>query len=196
MRLPSPSTILSRGMPTVFTHPAVALGLAPFFRHRGLTRQAIALGVLCTAVADFDVLGFRFGVPYGSLLGHRGLTHSPAFALVLGVGAAALARRFGEQASPRVLASYFILCAASHGFLDAFTDGGLGVAFLSPFSNARTFFPWTPIRVSPIGLESFVRSGEAWAVLSSELVWVVLPSLAFGALGLVWSRASAGRAGR
>ena len=178
-------------MPTVLSHPAVALGLAPFFRRHGLTKEAMALGVLCTVVADFDVLGFRFGIPYGALLGHRGLTHSLAFALLLGIGAAALARRFGERASPRVLASYFVLCAASHGFLDAMTDGGLGVAFLSPFSNARTFFPWTPIRVSPIGLASFVRSGEAWAVLSSELVWVVLPSLALGVLGLMWSRASA-----
>jgi inner membrane protein len=183
-------------MPTVLTHPAVALGLAPFFRRYGLTKEATALGVMCTVVADFDVLGFRFDVPYGSLLGHRGLTHSLCFALLLGTGAAALARRFGERASPRVLASFFVLCAASHGFLDALTDGGLGVAFLSPFSNARTFLPWTPIRVSPIGLASFVGSGEAWAVLSSELVWVVLPSLVLGVVGLSWSRASAARAGR
>ena len=30
--------------------------------------------------------------------------------------------------------------------------GGLGVAFFSPFSNARYFLPWRPIRVAP-GIE-------------------------------------------
>ena len=50
---------------------------------------------------------------------------------------------------------YFFLATASHGLLDAMTDGGLGVAFFSPFDNRRYFLPWTPIRVSPIGIEPF-----------------------------------------
>jgi hypothetical protein len=48
--------------------------------------------------------------------------------------------------------TFFFLATASHGLLDAMTDGGLGVAFFSPFDKHRYFFPWTPIRVSPIGL--------------------------------------------
>lgn len=32
------------------------------------------------------------------------------------------------------------------------TDGGLGVAFFSPFDNKRYFLPWRPIRVSPISV--------------------------------------------
>ena len=39
---------------------------------------------------------------------------------------------------------------ASHGVLDALTDGGPGVAFLAPFDDTRYFFPWRPIRVSPL----------------------------------------------
>ena len=70
-------------------------------------------------------------------------------------------------------AALFLL-TASHGILDAFTNGGLGVALLSPFDNGRYFFPWTPIEVSPIGVRAFF---SAWGlgVLKSELLWVWLP---------------------
>ena len=49
------------------------------------------------------------------------------------------------------------------------TNGGRGVAFLSPFSNHRYFLPWRPIRVSPIGALDA-------SVLLSELRWVWLPA--------------------
>jgi inner membrane protein len=55
------------------------------------------------------------------------------------------------------------------------TDGGLGVAFFSPFNTARYFLPWTPIRVSPIGLTRFF-SYRGLAVIQSELLWIWLPS--------------------
>jgi inner membrane protein len=50
---------------------------------------------------------------------------------------------------------YFFLSAASHGLLDALTDGGLGVAFFSPFEQTRYFFPVRPVAVSPIGIREF-----------------------------------------
>ena len=37
---------------------------------------------------------------------------------------------------------FFFLITASHGILDAFTSGGLGIALLSPISNQRFFSPW------------------------------------------------------
>ncbi len=46
---------------------------------------------------------------------------------------------------------FLFVATISHGILDALTDGGLGVAFFAPFVNTRYFFPWTPIKVSPIG---------------------------------------------
>jgi inner membrane protein len=86
---------------------------------------------------------------------------------------------------------YLFLCTVSHGLLDALTNGGLGVAFFAPFYDTRYFFPWRPIAVSPIGTGFF--SERAWRVLSSELLWVVAPSLLFylaGALVLRKSRPS------
>jgi inner membrane protein len=72
---------------------------------------------------------------------------------------------------------------ASHGLLDALTDGGLGVAFFAPFDAGRYFLPWTPIRVSPIGLGFFSARGAE--VLASEVVWVWLPALAL--VAAVWA---------
>jgi inner membrane protein len=62
-----------------------------------------------------------------------------------------------------------------HPLLDAFTDGGLGVALLWPWSHERIFASWRPIEVSPIGAGFFSLRGIE--VLWSELKWVVLPTL-------------------
>jgi inner membrane protein len=158
-------------MPTVFTHPMVALALWPCFRREMPGRRWLAAGALLTVLPDLDTVGFRFGIAYGDLLGHRGLTHSLAFAAIAALALAALAR---ERRGAVWL--YLFLCAASHGVLDAFTDGGLGVAFLAPFDDTRHFFPWRPIEVSPIGLDRFL-SPRALGVLRSELLWVVAPSV-------------------
>jgi membrane-bound metal-dependent hydrolase YbcI (DUF457 family) len=63
---------------------------------------------------------------------------------------------------------YLFVCALSHPLLDALTNGGRGVALLSPFSNHRYFFPWRPIEVSPIGA---LDLGVLW----SEVRWIWLP---------------------
>jgi inner membrane protein len=158
-------------MPTILSHPAVALALAPCFRGTLPDRRWIGVGALLSVLPDADTIGFRFGIAYGDLLGHRGLTHSLAFAVLVALACAALAReRRGA------LCLYLFLCTASHGLLDAFTNGGLGVAFLAPFDDTRYFFPWRPIAVSPIGVHNFLN-GRALAVLRSELLWVWAPSL-------------------
>jgi inner membrane protein len=66
---------------------------------------------------------------------------------------------------------YLFAATASHGLLDAMTDGGSGVAFFSPFENSRYFFPFTPIRVAPIGITRFFTA-RGLEVLRSELLWV------------------------
>src|SRR5206468_6143070 len=124
---------------------------------------------------------FAFGVSYSDMLGHRGLTHSFAFAFIVGC-VAALIR---SQGTPRdrktwfIFIIYFFIVTASHGLLDAMTNGGLGVAFFAPFSNTRYFFPWRPIQVSPIGVTEFF---SAWGsvVMVSEIKYVWLP------LSLLW----------
>jgi len=160
-------------MPTILSHPAVAMALRV---PRLLAFSAVALSIL----PDIDVLGFRFGIPYGSTFGHRGFTHSIAFAAAAS-GLATLALR-GDRRAFAVL----FACAASHGLLDAMTDGGRGVAFLSPLSNRRYFLPWRPIRVSPIGALDA-------AVLWSEVKWVWAPAAAIAILQIFLRGKSRGR---
>ena len=88
---------------------------------------------------------------------------------------------------------YFFFCTASHGLLDAMTNGGLGVAFFSPFDTTRYFFPVRPILVSPIGVSEFF-SEYGVRILVSEAIWIWLPScVAFLVLRVVqrlWSSKS------
>lgn len=169
-------------MATLFAHAAVAaaLGQAAPGRVRGDWRFWY-LAVLCSILPDADVVGFRFGVRYEDDWGHRGMTHSLAFALALGAVAAARLRTeaIGWRRSvwPKQWA-LFALITASHGVLDALTNGGLGVAFLAPFRSDRYFFPWTPIEVSPIGADFFSARGAA--VVLNELAWVFAPAAVLG----------------
>ncbi len=176
-------------MPSLITHAvaAAALGQAAPPETRRDRRFWVA-AIACSCLPDIDVLGFAFGVPYDSLWGHRGMTHSLAFAVASGVAAAALLR--GRRGFDARLAALLSLIAASHGFLDAFTDGGLGIAFFAPFSGARYFFAWRPIRVSPIGLAPFL-SRRGLSVLLSEALWVWPPALALGAALKAFSDARA-----
>src|SRR6185295_20344681 len=74
------------------------------------------------------------------------------------------------------LFAYLFLCTLSHGLLDALTDGGMGVAFFSPFNNERYFFPFRPVRVSPLDAGRFFTA-RGWVILKSELIWIWIPSL-------------------
>jgi inner membrane protein len=87
------------------------------------------------------------------------------------------------------LFAYLFLATASHGVLDAMTNGGLGIAFFSPFDNRRYFLPWRPIRVSPIAPTRFFTP-RGFAILQSEFLWIWLPALLFAGLVLMVRRAS------
>ena len=148
-------------MPTPISHGVVAAALGKAYAGRRMPARFWLCSVLCSVLPDADVAGFQLGVGYGDVLGHRGFFHSPFFALILGTLVTAIVFRKTRTFSRAwwSLLAYFAAVGASHGVLDALTDGGLGVAFLSPFSNARYFFPWTPIVVAPI---SVVRFFSAW----------------------------------
>ncbi len=166
-------------MPTAFSHPAVALALRLGAGARAVPVRLVALAAACSVLPDVDAIGYWLGLPYGHYLGHRGLTHSPFFALLLAGVVSRSAARF--RASRRSVFVVVALATASHGLLDAATSGGLGIALLSPFSNERFFLPWRPIAVSPISVIGFFQSRSLW-VLASELVWVWLPMIAVGAV--------------
>ena len=70
-------------MPSIFSHTAVALGLAPISQRFRVPPVMLWLGAFCTIVPDFDVIGLAFGVSYGDVFGHRGFTHSLLFAAAL-----------------------------------------------------------------------------------------------------------------
>jgi inner membrane protein len=87
----------------------------------------------------------------------------------------------------KLLWFYFFLATASHGLLDAMTDGGLGVAFFSPFATTRYFLPWRPILVSPIGVTRFF-SPRGLAVLRGEIFWIWLPAAILAFCSYVFHR--------
>ena len=66
------------------------------------------------------------------------------------------------------------IATISHSLLDAMTSGGLGVALWAPFDNTRIFFPFRPIRVSPLGVANFFTE-RAFVVLYSEAIWIAIP---------------------
>jgi inner membrane protein len=137
--------------------------------------------VVASILPDLDVLAFRFYIAYADVLGHRGASHSLVFALCLALVVFALAKYL--KAIPTTAFWFTAVCAASHGVLDMFTNGGLGAALWWPFSEARVFAPWQVIEVSPLSLRR-VFSAKGWAVLQSELFWIWLPALLLG--GTLW----------
>ncbi len=164
-------------MASAFSHAVVALALGKSHPHPVMTWPVVFLGVACSIMPDVDVIGFAFGIQYSDLWGHRGMTHSLFFA---GLFSAVLVRLWFRQRSVVVqtgLFFYLFLCTASHGVLDAMTNGGLGVAFFSPFDQSRYFFSLRPVLVSPIGIGEFFNE-YALRVLASEVLWIWLPSLA------------------
>ena len=169
-------------MPTVPTHAAVAVSLGTLFPCARVPRRWWIVGAALAVVPDLDVIGFGFGIHYGDLLGHRGLTHALIFAALLALLGSRCAIEGGRKAT---VFTYLFVAAASHGVLDAFTNGGLGVAFFAPFVGRRYFFPVRPIEVSPIGVTGFFENGGA-AVLLSELAWVGLPAVAAAAIGVIF----------
>lgn len=165
-------------MPTIITHTVVAVAAGKAFTKGPMPRNFWRAAIVSSVIADGDVLAFFFGIPYAHFFGHRGFFHSIFFAFMLSIALASIfwkhARPFSRQWWQYFL--FFFLVGSSHGILDAMTDGGLGIALLSPFDNHRYFFPWTPIVVSPIGLSGFF-SHWGLMVMISEITYVWAPLL-------------------
>ncbi len=131
--------------------------------------------MLFAVLPDADVVTFAW-VDYAHLLGHRGLFHAPAFYAAV---SAAVALGYPQE-TRRVIFACVSLALLSHSLLDALTNGGLGIAFLAPFSSARFFFPWRPIPVSPLSVGAFF-SDRGLHILSVEAFFGA-PVFAFGLL--------------
>lgn len=119
--------------------------------------RSMACWSALSLMPDADVIGFSLGVQYSDPWGHRGATHSLAFALAGGALVGLAARWFRWPALRLWAIASAVL--VSHGLLDTMTDGGLGCALFWPFDLTRYFAPWRPIPVAPIGAAFFTLSG-------------------------------------
>jgi inner membrane protein len=172
-------------MPTVFSHALVPLVAGRVAGRACVPTRVAMLGALLSIAPDFDVIGFRFGIGYEHIWGHRGASHSLLFAALV-AGAIALVWR---DARSMGRALFLFLSMVSHSLLDLLTDGGQGVALLWPFDGTRLFLPVQPIRVSPIGARFFTERGleTVW----SELLMIWLPCALVLAGAYLWRRARA-----
>ncbi|EMK00490.1 MULTISPECIES: metal-dependent hydrolase [unclassified Leptospira] len=168
-------------MATIFSHPAVPISLFFFFGKKRIPVLLAIFGIFFSVLPDFDVVAFKFGIPYESDWGHRGFTHSILFALVMSCIVAFF--KIKLKVSWLTLFSFLFVSTVSHGVLDAMTTGGLGVGFLIPWSSERTFFEFRPIRVSPIGPRNFFTA-RGWVVIQSELLYIWIPAILVSIVGI------------
>ena len=172
-------------MPTIFSHAAVGFIAAKGAAEATAPNTRIVIASMAlAALPDADALFFG-AIPYNHPFGHRGFTHSLFFAVLMGSLVAFLFSKAGWAPAHSfwALALIFTAAAASHGFFDAMTDGGLGVAFLAPFTNHRYFFPWRPIPVAPLSLGGLVNPrGLRVISAEAELFWI------FTLGAVIWDR--------
>ena len=121
-----------RLVPTIFSHAVFSAALGAAYARRPMPARFWTLAALASVVPDLDVLAFYFGIPYASMWGHRGVTHSIAFAVASGVAIAALAFRPNETGRSRAsLAAFFAAAVLSHAALDTLTDQPVAIKLVA-----------------------------------------------------------------
>jgi inner membrane protein len=164
-------------MASAFGHGFAGLMLGKTFFRQKLPPRFWILSIACSILPDADALAHVLGVPYQSIWGHRGITHSILFAVLIGALVPKLffsEERKSKQLRYFRLAAYFFLVTVSHSILDGLTNGGLGAGYFIPFDNRRYFLPWRPILVSPIGVTSFFNA-RGLRVIASEAIYIGIP---------------------
>lgn len=141
------------------------------------------LSLFCSALPDIDGVITRFAVwVLGLRLSgiwwvHRGFSHSLLFALIVGIAAAAFAKKVLTPDRPLwLLVAYFFAVTASHGLIDATTHGGQGVMFFAPFHDGRYLFLFAPVPALRLR-QWFGRQGLI--TFGKELLWIWLPFTIF-----------------
>lgn len=170
----------------------LAVGLLAGRLHGGaeITAQTRAsAGTLLTFAAlsslpDFDVFGVACGLPDEGVCGHRGVSHSIAFAVTVGIATALLARRIGWPFVRTAVAA--TLAVASHAVLDIFGEGGRGIPLLWPLSDDRYMSPWRLLPDAPRGFKMLSRPG-LFDLVSEFVVFFPLTAFALWPAGR-WRR--------
>ncbi|WP_439130251.1 metal-dependent hydrolase [Polaribacter sp.] len=177
-------------MASLFGHAFMSIALGSSFSRKQQTLKLFLLAVICAIIPDADVLGFSFGIPYDSFWGHRGFTHSLLFAFLLSILIVVLfySTQFLSKKGITLI-FFFFLCTSSHPILDAMTSGGYGVAFLAPFDNTRYFFPWRPIKVSPLGIANFFTK-RGLNIILNEIIWIGIPGTIYILFNFILKKAN------
>lgn len=158
-------------MASIFGHGVVGFTITKLIGNKQ-SKWLLLAAIFSTILPDFDIITFKFGIPYEHPLGHRGFSHSVLFSIIW-----ALILMFTLGRKNKLI--WFIvifLSTISHGILDAMTSGGRGVGFFIPFNNDRFFFPFREIIVSPLGIQKFFSTWGLRVILS-EIKFIVIPSL-------------------
>ena len=152
-------------MPSSVAHGLTALALGAAILPGRSVRPIVLTGVACAVLLDIDAAGRPFGLGDISWLGgHRALTHSIAFAVVVGLGLTFLwRRRLLAPTLKQRAAVFLILAMVAHGVFDAFTGYGEGVTFFAPFSWHRYAAAWEPF--AGLWEEVFIVWLPAWFVV-------------------------------
>ena len=176
-------------MASAFGHAFSAIAFGSLVKKELRSPKLWLIGIFCSVCPDFDVIAFKFGIPYGHMFGHRGITHSISFSILLAFLVMFLFyKKYPiKSRSWMVLFLYFFICTVSHAFLDAMTTGGKGVALFAPFSGERHFLPWRMIKVSPMSISAFFN-GRAGRILASEAFWIGIPSVVIIIIGYIKDR--------
>jgi inner membrane protein len=168
-------------VPSSFSHAIAGVAIATPFRLRVAYARFWVFAILCATIQDVDYL-WSWRIPrWNSMLAHRGITHSFAFAIAMAAVVAWLGFAGSYWRGFRLrLFLAFTLVGLSHGLLDSLTVHAGGIAFFAPFSAARFFFPWRPLAGPQAGWIEHVSIASRIAyAAATELVCIWLPSLLF-----------------
>ncbi len=165
-------------MPTIISHAITSLPINLGLLGKINTKRIMILSIIFGLVPDIDGIGFFFGVKYNSFFGHRGFSHSFLFIAIAAIIFSFLAIPKIKIKSKKflILFTNFFLIGSLHILLDMMTNGGLGLAIFSPFTNYRFFFPWRPIEVSSILPQHFLEL-NGLAVMQFELLFLIIPAI-------------------
>jgi inner membrane protein len=144
----------------------VFVGLAAA-RVRARRRPPWRAGAFWAGVAllpDLDFLMALFGYRYGELWGHRGVSHSFAFAALCGLIAAIAA--LPRHSRWLGLGTAVALVCATHPLLDAMTNYGIGCPLFWPLSDTRWLLPWRIVPTIP--RFDALYTIEAWKIAAQE----------------------------
>jgi inner membrane protein len=122
------------------THIALGACMGEAFAGRTVGKKAVLWGILAQSLPDIDFISASWLNTTGSLLAHRGFTHSILFAILVSLFFALLAERWHRPHNISFKRWLLFFCAAiiTHIFLDAFNNYGVG--WLEPFSHYRISF--------------------------------------------------------